>query len=455
MKKQLSKKVLSFVLTAAFVLSALPLTATAASDGFTYSILSETEKTVEISGYTGTATLLEIPAEIDGYTVVRIGSYAFYECGTFSAVSLPNTVTEIGEGAFASTAALTSIVLPSSVAVVEPLAFANCGALTSIGVNSKNTAYSSQDGVLFNKAKTELITYPAGKTDAAYTVPKGVTDISVFAFFNCVQLQRVVLPRGVVNIGSCAFQNCIALTDITLEYGVTHIGEYAFYECSALTSISLPFGVTRVENSTFEGCASLQSVLLPNSIDSIGDYAFASCRSLTGIALPNSLSQIGRSAFGGCTALTEVCIPDRVTALDAYVFSSTEGLKAVTIPSSVQTIDALAFSYSGVTTVYGYTETAAETFATENGFTFIALTPPTGMSGDLNNDGTADLTDYALMSAIAIGSHFPSAAETASADLNSDTAVDFFDVAILDLVLNGYRDLPNNTDGDSVANINA
>ena len=453
MKKTGAKKALCILLAAFLLGLSLPFTALpvfAEDANFSYSVLSEDEKTAEIVSYTGTAEQVVIPSEIDGYQIVRIGAYVFMGNSTMESVSLPETVEEIGEGAFGVCEMLTDITLPSAVTVIEPLAFAGCTSMTAISVSSRNPAFTARDGVLLNKDGTRLIAYPAGKTDTAYSVPKNVAEIAEYAFFSCFNLQEVTVPQSVKTIGISAFQGCAALQKISLRYGLETIGEYAFNECSELTEISIPFGVTALENSTFEGCSALETVSLPNSLSTIGEYAFASCRALKQIVLPNSVSAIGKSAFSGCTALTSVNIPDRVTAIEAYTFSTAEALKEITVPSSVTAIDEFAFSYSGLTTVFGYSGSAAETFAAKNGISFVSLLPPTGIPGDLNQDGTSDLTDYALLSSIAIGAQFPTALETEIADLNADTAVDFFDVSLLNLVLNGDYHLPGDLDGNGI-----
>ena len=454
MSKMCARKAFCILLVALLMGLSLPFTAFpvfAQDSAFSYSVLSEDEKTAEITGYAGTDAQLEIPSEIDGYKVVRIGAYAFIENGTIESVSLPETIEEIGEGAFGMCGKLVSIALPSSVTVIEPLAFAGCAALTKIEVSRRNPAYTARDGVLFTKSGTRLIAYPAGKTDTTYSVPKGVSEIAEFAFFYCTNLQEVALPQSVKTIGFSAFQSCVSLQKMTMQYGLETIGEYAFSECTALTDITIPFGVTSVENSTFEGCTGLETVSLPNSLVSIGEYAFASCSALTRILLPNSVSTVGRSAFSGCSSLSEVYISDRVTAIEAYIFSSTDALKEITIPSSVTTIDDFAFAYSENKTIYGYKGSAAETFAVKNGLTFVALTPPSGVSADLNNDGRSDLTDYAMLTSIAIGARFPTVSETEIGDLNADTVIDFFDVSLLNLVLNGYCNLPGDLDGNGVS----
>lgn len=193
MKKTGAKKALCILLAAFLLGLSLPFTALpvfAEDANFSYSVLSEDEKTAEIVSYTGTAAQVVIPSEIDGYQIVRIGAYAFMENSTMESVFLPETVKEIGEGAFGVCEKLTDITLPSSVTGIEPLAFAGCTSMTAISVSSRNPAFTARDGVLLNKDGTRLIAYPAGKTDTAYSVPKSVAEIAEFAFFSCFNLRR-------------------------------------------------------------------------------------------------------------------------------------------------------------------------------------------------------------------------------------------------------------------------
>ena len=91
--------------------------------------------------------------------------------------------------------------------------------------------------MLFNKDKTTLICYPAGKEDKSYTVPDTVTAIGDFAFNSNVSLTLITLPEGVTSIGEDAFGWCGALRSIVLPQSLSEIGAYAFYECDSLECI--------------------------------------------------------------------------------------------------------------------------------------------------------------------------------------------------------------------------
>ena len=110
---------------------------------------------------------------------------------------------------------------------------------------------------MFNKSKTELICYPAGKTDKHYTIPSGVTSIGAGAFGYCDNLIGITIPNSVTSIGDRAFECFKSLTDITIPSSVTSIGDGAFNCCQSLTSITIPDSVTSIGTNAFEYCDNL------------------------------------------------------------------------------------------------------------------------------------------------------------------------------------------------------
>jgi uncharacterized repeat protein (TIGR02543 family) len=121
--------------------------------------------------------------------------------------------------------------------------------LPAIDVSENNTAYTSENGVLFNKAKSDLIQYPAGKQDASYNIPNSVT-----------------------SIGYSAFERCRSLTSVTITESVTSIGDWAFYSCSGLTSVTnLNSTPQSINNNVFNNVG-LSNVTLYVPASSVEDY---------------------------------------------------------------------------------------------------------------------------------------------------------------------------------------
>ena len=328
-------------------------------------------------------------------SVTSIGYEAFCGCDGLTSVTIPNSVTSIGGYAFNNCSSLTSVTIPNSVTGIGNVAFAYCDSLIAINVDSENQSFSSQDGVLFDKNKTELICCPGGKS-GEYVIPNSVTSIGVGAFYGCSSLTSVKIPNSVTSIGAGAFEYCSSLTSITIPNSVTSIGDEAFFDCSSLTSVKIPNSVTSIGNYAFGRCSSLTSVTIPNSVTSIGGAAFRDCSSLTSITIPDSVTSIGGTAFSGCSSLTSVTIGNSVTSIGVYAFSHCSSLTSVTIPNSVTSIGNGAFSdcssltsvtigdsvtsigddvFSGCynLTIYGCSGSVAETYAKENEIKFVPI----------------------------------------------------------------------------------
>lgn len=200
---------------------------------------------------------VDIPQGITG-----IGSYGFTNCQSLTAVTIPDSVTSIGDGAFSKCPKLGSVSIPLLVTAIGDGVFADCTGLTAIAVDGYNNAYTARNGVLFTYDQTALITYPAGKPDAAYTVPAQVTEIKQNAFSGNANLLQITFPEGLALIGDRAFYNCKGLTALRLPVSLIAIGDRAFTRCSGLTTLTIPAGLKKIGSYAFDGCTSLSTIQL-------------------------------------------------------------------------------------------------------------------------------------------------------------------------------------------------
>ena len=269
--------------------------------------------------------------------VTSIGSYAFDNCSSLASITIPNSVTSIEYAAF-SNCGLTSITIPDGVTWIGEHIFSNCRDLTSIEVNSGNSKYKSEDGVLFNKAMTTLIKCPA-KKQGGYIIPDGVISIEGNAFYGCADLTSVIIPNSLKNIGAQSFAYCRGLTSITIGNEVTSIEDSAFKGCTGLTNVTIPNSVTSIRNEAFEGCTGLISITISNNVTIIRERVFYGCTSLASITIPEGVTSIGNSAFYACSGLTSITIPESVTSIGSSTFYGCTSLMSIIIPSSVTSIE--------------------------------------------------------------------------------------------------------------------
>lgn len=321
-----------FLLCLPFAEVAQSFTFTYKGHTLTYRVLNEAAKTCEVVRNEHISGDVAIPAEASGYVVISIGSEAFQFCSNLTSITIPSSVTTIGYRAFYECRSLTSVIIsssvnniggeafsccnslksitiPSSVTYIGEHAFEGCYGLISILVENGNSAYSSVEGVLYDKEQFQLIQVPAGK--------KGIFSI----------------PSSVTKIGDYAFEFCRGLTSVIIPSSVEKIGSGAFLGCDSLTSITIPSSVTEIGYRTFECCSSLTSVIIPSSVTEIGDYAFCQCHRLTSITIPSSVTKIGYYAFFYCIDLREMII----------LSSSFENLKYIGYGMSLQYIYAHKF----------------------------------------------------------------------------------------------------------------
>jgi len=305
--------------TARLLLGLLLFTLPAAVQAqFTY---TTSNGTITITGYTGPDGDVVIPDTINGRPVTRIGESAFVFKTGLTSVTIPSSVSRLGDYAFLWCRSLTSVTIPSSVTNIGNYAFQGCDSVTTFDVDAANPAYSSADGVLFDKNQTKLIQCPALKT-GNYMIPSGVSSIVSRAFLSCINLVNVTIPGSVASIGIEAFQNCPSLTafsvaadnpayssvdgvlfnkgrttliqwprgkteDYIIPHGVIRVEDSAFYGCS-LTSVTIPGSVTVIGPNAFYGCSSLERVFFHSNAPSVGDNAFYLADQATVYRLPGT-----------------------------------------------------------------------------------------------------------------------------------------------------------------------
>ena len=423
---------------------------------FEYGVLDD--GTVQITDCETGAEKVVIPDTIDGKSVTSIGEFAFFDCTSLTSITIPNGVTSIGDYAFRDCSSLTSITIPDSVTSIGESAFGWCTSLTSItipnGVTSigdytfwnctsltsitipnsvtwiggsafygcssliaidiaaDNEYYTSVNGVLFNKDKTELICYPAGKTDKSYNIPNSVTSIDGSTFHYCSSLTAVdvatdneyytsvdgvlfnkgktelicyptgktekdyTIPDGVTYIVN-AFIGCTNLNSITIPKSVTSINGGAFWYCKNLYSITVAedneyftssdgilFNKDKTELICYPAQKSSDKYDIPDTVVKIADWAFAGCSQLKNINIPISMSSIGSCAFVDCEKLTSIVIPASVEEIGSNVFgwTCTDGVFGSSFSINV-----------GDFTIYCYSESYAEQYAKNNDFEYVLL----------------------------------------------------------------------------------
>ncbi|MGN0623108.1 MAG: leucine-rich repeat domain-containing protein, partial [Oscillospiraceae bacterium] len=408
---------------------------------FEYTVLDD--GTVKITGYSGTHSILNIPAVISSKQVTVLGDNAF-DNSSFTELYIPNGIKSIGKSTFANCDSIKSVTIPGSVESIGEYAFESCDALETVTISEgvtelgnyafnwckKLSSVTLPDSLrrikgakafyntdIVNNQTTPVkyvekwaVQCDSGLTSASVNGAVGIAD-SLFSPSKKT-LKKVIIFEGVKYIGYFAFSGCEVLTDVTLPDGLESICG-AFYECTALESVTLPDGLKSMDNA-FSNCSSLTSVYIPDGITEIGDFAFFRCYKLKTVNIPESVTVIGESAFNDCNVLSSITLPDKLETIEDKAFANCTSLKSITIPKSVKNlsesfnpigyfgqIDYIKFSGFKI---YCYSGTSGEQYAKENGFDYEVL--------DHTHSYTSKITKAATCTATGVRTYTCSCGDT-------------------------------------------
>ena len=354
--------------------------------------VSLSEELTNISGFAfyGCSALESISMPL---TVTSIGSFSFMDCSSLREIEMPLYLERLGSGCFNGCSSLEGIELPVDVNTIESNAFLRCTSLKSIAVDESNSYYSSADGVLYNKEGTELICYPAGKSDTAFTLPDTVLDITpsafaycdsierinisynspletigAMAFYGCEKLNYFFIPANVSSITRGAFDMCTSLEKIDVHYGNEIYFSYMGVLCknnpddpeeitasivccpSALTdeygnraeSFVVPYFVYKIEQGAFYRCVDLRVITFTNNYLDSSPFSLGSVTDSEESGY--NLKTIEKSAFSYCEGLEKIILPEGLEVIGEMAFLDCASLEDIYIPESVTSVGQFAFS---------------------------------------------------------------------------------------------------------------
>ena len=300
------------------------------------------------------AALLENVAFPD--TVTTIGNSSFSYCSGLSDLALGHSVETINSNAFKGCSSLENVVIPSNVSFLGSGSFSQCESLKSVIVENDNCVLED------------------------------------YVFELSPLLESVKLPANMKSLTRGLFADCTALKSFTLPSQITSIDDSAFYNCDSLTMVEIPEDVQVVARQAFYGCNGLKTVTMGDKVTYIGPSAFCGCELLESIYVSKQLKIIESSCFADCSSLKEFEVPhgllSGVSNIKDSAFKNCTSLEKIIIPESVSEIGSSCLSYPDKTVIYGCSGSYAETYANDNGFTFVDITKH--ITGIMLKNGTSE-----------------------------------------------------------------
>lgn len=222
------------------------------------------------SAFNGCDDLLRVTFE-DGCSLRKIHDSAFLQCDMTS-FTVPETVVEIGDNAFGSTK-LRNIYIPAGVLMLDG-AFESVSSLDRFEVAPDNPNYCTDaSGVLFNKDKTVLLSYPGGNRREEYTVPKGVLYIADCAFAGS-KLRKLTLNDELEATGTVLFSNS-NIIDLDFGAGLETI-RYQLFLNTNLEKLVIPENIGTIEHRAFDIRPFTDIYFLNKNVTFEGDSVYSS-----------------------------------------------------------------------------------------------------------------------------------------------------------------------------------
>ena len=411
------KKTLSIILSLVLVIAALPLAAVesdaatilTSQDGLWKYYVNADNTTITINSggsskaYLGTDTDVTVPSAIDGYPVMIVGNYAFYNYTDLESVTIPNTVTSIGNNAFQNCSSLADVDMGSGVLTIGSSAFANCTSFEEIEIGSSVQTINGGAFQACSNLKKVVIPPSVTTINGRYTfyqcntdLKTYITDLAAWCKINFnggsgdygsnplefghnlyiydsiaddyILAENIVIPSGITSISAGAFNCCTSIKSVVIPEGVTTINQYSFRGCSNLESITIPSSLTTVSGANvFSGCSSLNAVYITD-VAAWCNISFTSnsCESnplyyahniyvngvLSAVTIPGTVSEIKPYTFYGLA--NDVAFSEGLQKIGNFAFYNATGINNLVLPNSLTTVNDSAF--------YGNTALESVTF---------------------------------------------------------------------------------------------
>ena len=219
------------------------------------------------------------------------------------------------------------------------------------------------------------------------TVPSQIGGVSVTVIGEGLfkanrTMTSVIIPEGITKIENSAFENCL-LTSVKLPTTLTKLGANAFYNCAKLETAGLPRTVTTIGERAFHGTKWIETLKKTANMAVVNDRLIEVSDTTTErLAVPSTVKIIGEGAFYNNSRLNEITLPATTEAICADAFKNCTALKSIVIPGGVTKIGEHAFGYTFANDTYkkidgfkifGNSGSAAQAYASENGFEFAAV----------------------------------------------------------------------------------
>lgn len=371
---------------------------------YKYTVLDDGSASITL--YSGEEEIINVPGEIDGYTVSTIGKKAFYNCVYSKTINLPDSVKTIDTSAFENCIVLETIDLSSVESIgsrafynclelktvvtgddllsVGGSAFRECNALESISFSSEKITFATSAFIecesltkvtvsdlnkwynyIFESTVSNPLCYGAKLYDGTtlveeLVIPETVESVSKFTFFGCSSITSVSLHANVKSVLDRAFAACT-----NLEEFIVSVDNNRFFEIDSVlyrksgsyaTLVAYPLGnkqktltiptglgINLIDSYAFYRCENLEELYFGDDVTEVEMYGFLEAKGIKKIDFGKSLVVVNAYAFNYCTSLEEIILPDTVYAVDIHAFDNCTSAKTIKLSENLTYVANHAF----------------------------------------------------------------------------------------------------------------
>jgi serine/threonine protein kinase len=317
-----------------------------------------------------------------------IGDHAFYGCKRLRYIVLPDSIEGVGKNPFdlsrssyvsqrtgLEANSLVNIIVPDGTKeyyvnllsdyqhlVVDFTEFVNSmdPTVNPLVINIAKKVKVKTEKLIRYEGRDAIVEIPFGTRilcDGAFKgnmnvkrvkLPESLVVYGCKVFYNCKNLESIILPSNLDHIPNDFFYGCEKLKEIQIPSSVKSLGDRCFNGCKRIERISLPSKMNIIGKNVFCNCSSLQSIIMPTEVNGLGSHIFQGCKELKTIVIPKGAKSIPNGMFSGCSFLCEVKMPDDITQIGSDAFDECKSLHRILLPAKLEIIDRGAFMESGI-----------------------------------------------------------------------------------------------------------
>ncbi len=223
--------------------------------------------------------------------------------------------------------------------------------IKEVEVKQNSKYYSSEDGILYNKDKTELLWYPSDKTDKKLVVRNTVKSVE---YLNNINIEEIVLSDSVESVNKSVFWRCENLKRVHFgknmkeiicddEFDVEYMNPFVYHKNFEKITVAQGNKHFKVDSQgalytydmkniiTVPVKSDIEEFVIPDSVEIILD-CFRNCANIKKIHFGSSVEGIAIGTadtetivgFDGCTSLESVSVSKNnknYTSVDGVLFS--------------------------------------------------------------------------------------------------------------------------------------